>query len=109
MQHQSKEVSPVPRASVNADERETKNGVARAGERGINIGKDILEKAIKGGKSKSAKISRGIKGVRWKETDEKEDNNNTPAKKAKQGNETRKGDSLLKKRIFYGRQYCRMK
>ena len=81
----------------------------KSNEKGINVGKDLFEKAIKGNKYKT-KLSKGIKGVRWKEDEWTEDNNNTPAKKPKQAHECRK-DGILKMqyKMFAGRQYCRLK
>lgn len=91
------------------DRKDGRSSVAKASEKGMSIGKDILEKAIKGNRNKSSKIGKGIKAVRWNEFEEKEDNNNTPVKKAKQENENRKSNSILKRKIFSGRQYCRLK
>ncbi|KAF2358648.1 hypothetical protein FHG87_010593 [Trinorchestia longiramus] len=74
-----------------------------------SVGKEIIERAFKGGKGKSSRLGRSIKGVRWKEGD-KEDNNNTPAKKAKPGTENRKNEGgILRSKVFSGRHYYRFK
>lgn len=89
-----------------------KNGIGRKeknGDRRMSVGKEMIEKALKGGKSKSSRFGRGMKGVRWKEPNEKEDNNNTPAKKAKSLKEAKKSEGILRSKMFSGRHYNRFK
>jgi hypothetical protein len=75
----------------------------------INVGKERIVPTFKAGKNKSSRLGRSIKGVSWMEG-VKEDNNNTPAKKAKPATDNRKGEGgSLRARVFSGRNYYRFK